>query len=223
MGERKFLLPDWVENRMEDEGFDKNKVTNQQDELLRNAYFGLLAGELGALATLLKSDAGGLHPLIAHKIVGMIEKNSAVCEFSLETKPQLPLSRRSQSGAAVLRKSLRTEKIALQVAAKGGHKRGMFEAAISATCDATNLKRASVTKAWGKYKENKKNWILQIAWGEKLSKEYGGFNIVIAKQDAGELPEKYPEGFMVDDLDHKIYASIERDLNLASSKTLLNN
>jgi len=195
-------------------GLPEGWKSGTENQLLERAYFELFDGELNALAELLKSDAGGLHPHIANLLVAMIEKDGDISDFILETKKHQNLKRKSQSRSSRIRRNFKDRTLALIMASNGGHKPKLYEASIAATIDDTGMRRTAITNSWRKYRKDKEFRVKKSDWLEKLCTEFGGFNAVVDMQEAGDLPLAFPENYSVEDLESKIYASIEDDLSI---------
>jgi len=108
--------------------------------------------------------------------------------------------------------ALPVRRIAFVVAKHNGHLPSNFESAIIAACAELDLGRATVTKIWGNYRKGVKSRVIQTAWFEELTVQYGGTNAVIEMQEAGKLPFNAPDDYFLEGIEEKEIARINRDV-----------
>ena len=206
--------PEWVKRRMESEYQERPHWTDEEDELLRHAYFGLLEGQLQPLANLLKSSAGGLHPVISNSLVAMIEKDER-SEFFIESNINSErINRAKQSSIAQWKKTIEDKDIAMIIARYQGHLPGQYEAALIDAKEEIGLSRSELAKIWSRYKKRKKSSVRYFEWVAALSKKHGGLNALIALEEAGVISTTPPKDFEVIDFKEKIRSAIDRELEL---------
>ena len=142
----------------------------------------------------------------------MIEKENNRTDYKLEARLNAKHKRKANTTSAKLRKMKRDRQRALAIARFGGHQPGMYHAAIAAAGEELNLGRATLAKIWSNFKKHKRDRIVYNTWVTELSKQHGGFNAVVDMQDAGELPNRPPDDYLVDDLEEKLNAEIDRNI-----------